>query len=277
MNDTTEPDLPLTPAQEAAVRRALAEAGGPEPMPAEIADRLDAVIADLAGERAGERTGERSSVLPGGVPEGHPEAPAVVVLDGAARRRRTRVRVLFGAAAAVAVVAVGVGTLGHRSSDDAATGDASTAAEAPADRSDSPEAAVPNASALKDSSGDAMSNRVPDAVTGSRYAADLRRVDTDQPLRQIRSGHLRADLIALQAAVLPAPATADYTGLTLTAPADFMCAPAAFGAGHLVGVEYDGTPAVVAFRKPMGTTQEAEVLSCGTGDVQRSTTLAVTD
>ncbi|GAA3670360.1 hypothetical protein GCM10022237_32720 [Nocardioides ginsengisoli] len=268
MNDTTEPDLPLTPAQEAAVRRALAEAGGPEPMPGEVVDRLDAVIADLAGERA--------TALPGGVPEGHPEAPAVVVLDRAARRRRTRVRVLFGAAAAVALVAVGVGTLGNRSSNDAAAGDASTAAEAPADRSDSPEAA-PEGSALKSATDDSTTsnNRVPDSVAGG-YAAELRRVDTDQPLRRVRPDHLRADLVALQAAVLPDPATADYSGLTLTAPADFMCAAAAFGPGHLVGVEYDGTPAVVAFRKPMGTTQEAEVLSCGTGDVQRSTTLAAT-
>ena len=257
MNDT-DPDLPLSPAQEAAVRRALAEAGGPEPMPAEVADRLDAVLAGLAEER---------TALPGGVPEGHPEAPAVVVLDPAARRRRTRVRILFGAAAAVALVAVGVGVI-DRSGNESAD-QASTAAEAPADRSGSPEVAAPRADALKGTADSALSPQA------NGYSAELRRVDSGRRVRQIRPSHLRADLVALQHVALPHPAAADYSGTTLVAPAGFMCAAADFGTGHLVGVEYDGSPAVVAFRKPMGSTQEAEVLSCGTGDVQRSMTLAV--
>lgn len=257
MNDAHEP---LSPAEEAAVRRALADAGGPVPMPADVADRIDGVIAGLAAERT---SGTRPL---GGVHESHPEA-VVVPLDEAARRRRGRVRMLFGAAAAVAVVAVGVGVVSDQQGQD----DLSAASEAAQEDSARGSAATDDAgaSALKQ----APEAAVPDA---DRLYVEAQRVPSDQPLREVRIAHLREDLVALQHVSLPHPSTADYSGATLTAPAEFMCDPAAFGAGHLVGVEYDGKPAVVAFRAPVGTTQVAEVLACGTGDVIHSTTLAAT-
>jgi hypothetical protein len=100
---------------------------------------------------------------------------------------------------------------------------------------------------------------------------------TDEPLREVRPDRLRDDLVALQRATLPHPATADYTRTTLTAPANFMCEDADYGSGYLVGVEYAATPALVAFREPVGTSQVADVLACGTGDVLHSTTLTATD
>ena len=57
------------------------------------------------------------------------------------------------------------------------------------------------------------------------------------------------------------------------APAGFTCSRGRFGHGYLVGVQYAGAPAVVAFRAPAGSTQVAEVLQCGTARVLRSVTL----
>jgi hypothetical protein len=258
MSDAHEP---LTPAEEAAVRRALADAGGPVPMPADVSARIDGVVAELAAERT---SGTRPL---GGVHESHPEA-VVVPLDEAARRRRGRVRMLLGAAAAVAVVAVGVGIVSDQQGQDDMTA-ASKAAQDDSARG-----------APTDSSGASAPKEAPAAVPSpadqDRLFVEAQRVPSDQPLREVRIAHLREDLVALQHVELPHPSTADYSGTTLTAPADFMCDPADFGAGHLVGIEYDGRPAVVAFRAPVGSTQVAEVLACGTGDVLHSTSLAAT-
>lgn len=277
MNDTPEHDPPLSPAQEAAVRRALAEAGGPAPMPHEVVDRLDTVIAGLSAERTG------SALPPGGVPENHPEAPAVVPLDPAARRRRTRARIVLGAAAAVAVVAVGVGI----ANDDGAGGDSAATADQLSERDPARSDEAPHAYAADSGAKAASPSPGAGDLTSQQDDADgdleksatpaPRRVATDEPLRMVRIDRLQEDLMALQRTTLPHAATADYTGATLTAPADFRCAEASYGQGYLVGVLYDDKPAVVAFREPMGSTQEADVLSCGTGDVLRSTTLATTD
>ena len=95
----SDPDL--TPAEEQ-VRRLLADARHDEPMPADVADRLDRVLADLQGE-------SRRTPAP---------------IDLAARRRRRVARNVLVAAAAVVVVGVGI-----RRVDLA--GDAATAAAPP--------------------------------------------------------------------------------------------------------------------------------------------------
>jgi hypothetical protein len=78
-------DRDLTPAEDERVRRLLAQARHDEPLPADVAERLDAALRDLAQERA---------------------TPPPVV-DLAARRRRRRASGLLVAAAAVTVLAVG--------------------------------------------------------------------------------------------------------------------------------------------------------------------------
>jgi hypothetical protein len=265
MTHTPEHDPPLSPQQEAAVRRALARAGGPEPMPGEVAGRLDRVIAGLAAERA-------QGVAAVADPAPH-EAGVVVPMDAAARRRRTRVRVLLAAAAFVVASGVAAGIVRGTDGGDAAF-DASTA-EGPARGSaseggdvgavtggaaDAPEGADGGAAAPQS---DELSDTA--SVQGKR-------VLTDEPLHKVRADRLRTDLVALQA-TLPSPARADYRRTTLRAPRDFVCAGAAFGRGILVGVEYDARPALVAFREPMGSSQVAEVIACGSGDVLQSMTL----
>lgn len=276
MTEPHEPDSPLEPpldpAREEAVRRTLAEAGGPETTPAEVVARLDGTLEDLVAERS------TPSVS-------HPESAGIVVpMDAAARRRRLRVRTLLGAAAAVVAVGVGAGVIqGQPGNDDAAmSADAGAAAdEAPArdqtasGLSEQP-ADSPASAEVAPSAGDLDTTQ--DSINGatSKYARELRRVVTDGPVREVRTDHLREDLVALQHVSVPKLSAADYTTGTLSAPADFMCEPADFGAGYLIGVTYGGKPAVVAFRKPVGDNQEAEVLACGTGDVLHSTILATT-
>lgn len=274
MTDPTEPDAPadaadagdapLDPQVEAAVRRTLAAAGGPEPMPADVTARLDGVIEELVADRSAS-----------GATVSHPENPGIVVpLDAAARRRRVRVRVLLGAAAAVVAVAAGAGIVNNDRQ-----GDGSDAATASSDEAPARDAAGSAADddALGEAqdfvSGNAEKDASPtDAPEAS--SATPRRVITEEQLRRVRPDHLREDLVALQHYSLPHPAAADYGRATLTAPADFMCETADFGSGYLVGVLYDGKPAVVAFREPVGSNQAAEVLACGTGDVLHSMILA---
>ena len=54
---------------------------------------------------------------------------------------------------------------------------------------------------------------------------------------------------------------------------DFYCGPAAYGAGKLVAVRYNGLPAVLAYRPAAGDTQAVQLLQCGSAEVIRSTTI----
>lgn len=263
----------LDPVREAALRRVLAEAAGPEPLPPYVATRLDDVLTGLVAERS---TAPSEAPVP---TVSHPEGHGVVVpLDAAARRRRVRVRVLLGAAAAVVAVGVGVGAINgvsqQRSDDVTAANEMAEEDPARSDEGEVSDAEPPAAS--QDRSEEAASPQEAGGETGDMVAQQPRRVVSDDPVREVRPERLREDLVALQHVTVPRAAVADYSRPTLSAPADFMCEPTAFGPGYLVGVEYAGKPAVVAFREPVGSTQAAEVLACGTGDVLHSTTLATT-
>jgi hypothetical protein len=106
--------------QEEAVRRLLAQSGGPDPLPPEVAARLDATLARLVEERA--RGGSDSD------PEGETE---ILVLTP----RPQRWPKLLLAAAAVVVAGFGIGTLVHNgslsgsSSADSTSGGAGVAAQ----------------------------------------------------------------------------------------------------------------------------------------------------
>lgn len=102
----------LSPADptDAAVRRLLADARHTEPMPADVADRLDRVLADLGSSRR-EEPSETATVVP-----------------LASRRRR---RLATGLVAAAAVVAVGIALPGLTGGfDDLAAGGGDSAQDA---------------------------------------------------------------------------------------------------------------------------------------------------
>jgi len=222
----------LTPEQEEEVRRLLAEARHDEPIPAAVADRLDAALADLTRDQ--------------------PAAPGVApVIDLAARRRRRNAAALLTGAAAVIVAGFAIGqAIG--TDNPAGGGSNSTAANA-------------------DRGAAAGDQQNPDLTSGSAAPTPpspgpLEAVPTT-PLT-LRSAHLRRDVEAqLQGIRSPSGQVPQYS----SAQADGLVACATptprskFGLGDLFPALFDGRPAVLALRPPSGGTQRADVLACDTG------------
>jgi hypothetical protein len=233
----------LTPDQEARVARLLADARVEEPLPAEVAARLDRVLAGLADEP-----------VPG------PERAPAPVTDLAARRRR-RVRMLLVAAAAVVVAGVGVGQLIEpRGSDDAADSTSAGENEDGVGAGSDDDRAAPESAASSDAPDLLTEDQLeslgePARINRRSFAADVRRLQ-DHP--GVRSD---SDTGMLDGSDLAAPEM------------DFSCGSADFGTGKMIAVLYRGTPSVLAYRPPAGDTQVVELLQCGSGDVIRSTTV----
>ena len=163
--------------------------------------------------------------------------------------------------AAVAVVAgIGVPLL-HQHADDRLDTAASNAA---------PDRATPSALA---GAADGLSRDAQDKAVHAETSRARGKVphaySAEAPV-SLPQRRLRADLLGLREQI---PARAPYTSTTVVAAPGFTCAHGRFGRGYLVGVRYAGSPAVVAFRRPVGSTQVAEVLQCGTAQVLRSVTL----
>lgn len=246
-DDEQHSELPIDPDDETAVRRLLAEARTTGPVPPAVADRLDASLAALVAERADQ------------LPD---ESPVAAVVPLAGRRRRTVS--LLVAAAAVVVGGVAVGGIiaddrGSSMDDSGASGTAVDRADEEADAGD----AAPSES------------RTGDDMTASSADDDPEiKVRPDSRAPRVRSAHLMADIVALKGRLLRPATTPDYGAAELLTGPAFPCGDARWGKGVLVGVRYDGRPAVIAFRAPRGDSQVVEVLQCGTGDVLRSTTIA---
>lgn len=245
---TDEPDeqlAPLSPEDEARLRGLLADARETGPMPADVTARLDQVITGLATARD--------------LPEPHPATGSEAVVP-LVRTRRHRVVAWVGAAAAVAVFGLGVGAVINQDQGD---GDAGTAADsAPVERG----AAEDD---LQDGPGIAPTADETEAAEGEQIW--IKRVDRG-PAYVVRSAHLTRDLDRIRAARVD-PVAAGYDMTTIFGPRSFSCPSADWGRGILVAARYDGAPAYVAFREPMGESQVVEVLQCGTGELLRSTTL----
>jgi len=231
----------LTPEQEARVARLLAEARAEEPTPPEVAARLEQVLEGLAREH-----------VPG------PDEQYTPPVDLAARRRR-RVRTLLVAAAAVVVAGVGIGQVVGPDGDDD-NGDSATSADRPNDAAgddDQNGAAEQAPESSQDRMSDAEKRALgePAKITTRSFAADVRRLQDRPGVRNYTEDGLLFDH-------------------DLTAPdVDFPCGPAVYGDGKLLAVQYNGSPAVLAYRPPAGETQVVDLLQCGSGDVIRSTTI----
>jgi hypothetical protein len=242
----TDQERELTPEQEADVRRLLADARATEPVPADVAARLDRVLVGLGEE---------------GFPPAHVIAPPW---------RRRRATVVLVAAAAVVAIGVGLGQLvGVQSSNDDGGGSAGDsvsaeratgADESGGDASDAdpmPSAAPPLESA---------SASAPEpAGTVGRVREDSFTADVNQLRRAIPDDAVDGEFVQLPATQLP-------SGYVVTERA-FHCAAAVWGPGVLVPVVFDGTPAVLAYRPVTGESQIVELLRCGSGESVRSTTL----
>ena len=239
---TDEHETPLTPEQDQEVQRLLADARHTEPMPPDVAARMDRVIADLADEPSR-------------------RAPVVHL---AARRRR--VASLLVAAAAVAVVGIGIGQVVGTSGNG---GDSDTASDAggSAVEGEAPNSLNGDAGADQGADSDAPSARQPDTLTGESFvpANKLPQVSPDALSRDLAKVQSFADRAELAAA--PTDSVSAYRRVSRA------CRSGDWGSGTFVPVRYGSQPAVVAFRRPLGDVQVAEVYLCGNPDPVRSLTL----
>ncbi len=232
---------PLSPEDEARISALLADARATEPMPADVVARLDQSLAGLTAERIAIDPVPADNVIP------------------ITRTRRHRVVAVLGAAAAVVVFGLAIGSFFEQSGDDAGTVD-DAAADSDFVRGDGEDAA-----GVEEHQADSPE---PEATTKDGYGV----IVADRAY-VVRSRHLSADLARIQGLVLRDPSAAPYSQFLVHVPEGFACRSAAWGRGILVGVRYDGDPAFVAFREPMGDAQVVDVLQCGTGDTLRTTTL----
>ncbi len=231
----------LTPEQESAVRRLLAEARHDAPIPTDVADRLDAVLGDLSRDEPG-------------------SAGVAPVIDLAARRRRRNAAAVLAGAAAVIVTGFGIGQVidvGAGSDNDSADAGAGSSV---ADRS----ATDAEAAAPQEESGAAGGDG---SEPGPNYLDGAR-----APL-QLRSSHLRSDVrdqvqkFSANAASAPDFKAFNAAGCALPSP------PTMFGLGDLFPALFDGEPAVLALRPPTDGQQQADVLACDTAASLASVTI----
>lgn len=229
----TDDERGLTPEEQERVRRLLVDARHTEPMPQDVAARLDRVLADLA--------------------RGEEVAP---VTSLAARRRR-RAATMLVAAAAVVVVGIGLGqVLGTGSgSDSSADRSVPAAQDAPGGSQAESSGAGGGADSLAPSDGEGQAAKAPEFA--------LR-----EPV-QVRPRHFARDAREVQRTLDRIGAT-DDTG---RAAHPFECAPGDWGAGRLVPATYAGQPSVLVFRAVSGDTQVVDLFPCGGSEALRSITL----
>jgi hypothetical protein len=232
----------LTPEQESEVRRLLAEARHEEPIPIDVADRLDTVLAGLSRDEPG-------------------SAGVAPVIDLAARRRRRNAAALLAGAAAVIVAGFAIGQGIDVGSNDVA--DTAGSSDASADRAGE--------------AGDAKAGS-PESLDGSSTTASQEAAP--QPMNpqvlRLTSKHLARDLddqlhsyAASSDAVRGLTAeTFSVVGCTSPPP------PNKFGLGEFYPALYDQTPAVLALRAPADGRQRADVLDCDTAHLLASVNLA---
>jgi hypothetical protein len=224
----------LTPEEEQ-VRRLLADARHTEPLPDDLAARMDAVLADLRRERP---TPLRQA-------------------EAADRPAWRKARGWLIAAAAVVVIGTGLSRLdlttsgGSDGGSDASASDAGGAGSA-AERERAGGEALLHDRALRDA--------VP--LRSRDFGAQVRRLD-DSAAFSAKGGPESGKFTAGESAPSAGERRAGTQG----------CRVPALGQGRTVVVRYDGRPGVLVFRPVSGDTEVVDLFLCGGDDVERSITL----
>lgn len=249
------------PPDDDALRRLLADARHTEPIPVDVAARLDDVLAQL-GE----------------------EAEPVEEVADLHRRRRLRAVRLLAAAAAVIVVGTGAAQLLdlEGTGTDAASSDSAASSAQGADTSgDSGRSVAPEAAAggsTSDGPSDLSGGTTGGIAGDAPLAAEALPQALTVPPRfsRLTSDDFTGQVARLQARVR---STQAYDAGVQDRKLDRLeaegCEPADWGPGEAVSVTYDGEPATLVFRPVTGSTQIVDLLQCGTADVLRSTTVRV--
>lgn len=238
MTDQSTPDPEGLSARDAEVRRLLADARHDEPAPAEVTDRLDRVLADLAAEPAREAT----------------------VTQLATRRRRAAG--LLVAAAAAIVVGIGVAQVVQPAADESAT-TADAGDTALAESSEEPGAAAESAPQEDSEGGAAEAPESDSGLSAESLAEPLVRISPDA----FADGARRARAIARRQ-----PASELERGSGPYAAVE-GCETSDWGRGTRLTVEYGPAPAVLVLREPTGDSQVADLFLCGEEKPLRSVTL----
>lgn len=246
-----------TPEQEARISRLLAGARATEPVPAEVADRLDRALVGLGEERSSERADTHGQVL-------------------ALASRRRRATVLLAAAAAVVAIGVGLGQVGG-GPDSSSDGSGADGAGGASVQGEAERRAQDDTEGLDAGSGQDTEETDPDGSafdespelaatpTVGRVRKASFTADANQLRRAIPDDAVDGQFVELFADQLP-------RGYVLRDRA-FDCAPAPWGEGVLVPVFFDGMPAVLAYRPAAGESQVVDLVQCGSGNILGSTTL----
>lgn len=228
-------------AEQEQVSRLLAAAAAAEPMPPDVASRLDATLAELVAEREG-------AAGPTAPPQTHqkdadPDPGGSVTPLTALRRRRWPG--LLVAAATVSVLGLGVGNLLGQAGQGGAGDSAVTADSA----GEALEEAPPSRSLVEDE----------DELGGQ--ASELQR-----PLPRLRTVSLAADVRRLLTAAPADPPT------TSSRDAAAWCVrPATSRTDELVRVRLDGRRAVLVLGPADEGRRTAEVFTCDDGDTPAAT------
>lgn len=260
--------------QEEAVRRLLAAAGGhPDPLPADVADRLDRTLAGLVTERAGqdvaaadsetaapgtpaempaEVPAEVSAGVPAGVSAGVSDGGTSVPADELAARRTRRWPRLLVAAAAVGVVGIGIGTVLGQQADQESSRPADSAGRAVA-----PESAPGGPET--DAEGGADEGDARTLEEGGSPGATGETPGASAPA--LRTVSLTADVERLLRLGLPVDARANAPE-QLVVGSRTCRVPATSPGDELLGVRLDGRPAVLVVRAPDQGERRAEVSAC---------------
>jgi hypothetical protein len=231
----------LTPDQTEAVRRALADARATEPLPADVAARLDHALDGLYAERS-------------------TAAPAVASLD-ARRRRRNAARMLV-AAAAVVVGGFGVDAMvGH---DLIGSQSADNAGGSEIDRDGGVRAPVEAPSATPPDSSLGEGNTSAPGATKDLSGFLVNGLDAPLGANAFQGFLSGGDLYSLHHDSLTADATGALTVARMMEKALTVCVAPTDGESVLL-VRYDGRPAALRIRKPHGNEQLVDLYYCPTG------------
>ncbi len=237
----SEPDL--TPTQTEAVRALLAGARHVDTVPADVAARLDATLAELRAERLEVR------------------APVVTL---ASRRRRMASTAVLAAAAAV-VVGVGIGQVlpGGESGNDAAT---TSQAGGTAESQLQADSAAPSegSGAYGGASEDSAKQNGP-TDDQSLTARSVPSAGPDDELRALSSTPPLKPQVRKLRRSAPPETSAFAAGLPCTVDA-------ANSRGQSV-ITYDGLPGVLVYRAPAGANQRVDIYVCGSPEPVRSVRL----
>jgi hypothetical protein len=235
------------------VRDLLAEARHTEPIPPDVAARIDTALAELRGARTEDRP--------------------VATIDLAAARRRRNVRALLVAAAVVVVTGVGIsrvdlGDTGADSADSSAS--SATADEAP--DSSSGAGAEAGGSGRDDAGAPAKALGPPVRLRSDDFGRQVRRLDRSPLVYGSAADRAEVpkggdDLMSERSSVSAQPDNGSgYSAWS-------SCEPSEWGPGRRLKARYDGKPGVLIYRPAEGDTRVVDLYLCGHDTPTRSITL----